>query len=141
MKKRILKKLSKFVAAMTQEFDREGSPYSILSNGKIAGSKGFAANFTFGTGQEQLSVAMEFLARLTMEECCSMEDLLFTESPIPSGTGCLYCCFNYNEDKLQIGHFLRKKNIPLYFLIAKPSLGKKSDKIPLIFLDEIYYVK
>ncbi len=135
-------KIIEVVAAMIQEFDREGSPYSILSNGKIAGSKGFAANFTFGTGPEQLSVAMEFLARLTMEEYCSMEDLLFTESSIPSGTGCLYCCFNYNEDNLQIGHFLRKKNIPLYFLIANPYLGEEmSDKIPLILLDEIYFEK
>ncbi len=125
------------VAAIIKEFDKQGSPYSILSNGKISGSDRYAS-FSFGTGSEQLSIAMELLARLTMEKYCPMEEILFKKINIPSGTGCLYCSFNINEDILQISQLLRKHTIPMYFLVAETSQELVFDSMPLIFLNEIY---
>ncbi len=125
------------LAAMLLEFDRQGSPYSIISNGKISGNN-FTPNLPFGTGPEQLARAMEFLARLTREENYPQEKILFNGFDIPAGTGCLYCAYSINKKIIQISQFLKKQSIPVYFLVTKASYAGRNGSIALSFLDEIY---
>lgn len=123
--------------AMLLEFDRQGSPYGLISNGKITGNNMFAS-LPFATGPEQLSMAMEFLARLAMEESYPLEKILFNGFDIPAGAGCLYCAYKINKSIIQVSQLLKKHGIPVYFLMAKSSYAGRTDSIPLSLLDEIY---
>ncbi|MDD4895369.1 MAG: DUF58 domain-containing protein, partial [Atribacterota bacterium] len=133
----LFEKILEVVAAMVLEFDKQGSPYSIFSNGKVTGSN-MTTNFSFGTGPEQVSRAMELLARLTIEEFCSMDEILFKEMKIPAGTGCIYCAYRMNKKNTQISQFLIKHNTPVYLLLAKSSYHKKFSPIPALLFSEIY---
>lgn len=125
------------VAALILEFEKRGNPYSVISNGKTVGDN-IATNFSFGTGPEHLSMAMETLARLTMEESISIEDLLFKQINLPAGTGCIYSVCKINKTNMLIGQFLKKRNIPVYFLLANPTENKNINQIPCISLTEIH---
>lgn len=134
----LFEKTLEVVAAMILEFDKQGSPYSILSNGKVIGNN-IPANLSFGTGSEQLSKAMELLARLTMEESSSIswEEILFKEINMPAGTGCIYYSYSINKKNIQISQFLKKYNIPVYFFMAKASNKRRIDHSPVFLLSEI----
>ncbi|HNR64933.1 MAG TPA: DUF58 domain-containing protein [Atribacterota bacterium] len=133
----LFERILEVAGAMLLEFDRQGNPYSLVSNGKITGNNMFA-NLPFATGPEQLSMAMEFLARLTMEEPYPLEKILFNGFDIPAGAGCLYCSYKVNKSIIQISQFLKKHGIPVYFLMAKASYAGRTGSIPLSLLDEIY---
>ncbi len=130
-------KILEVAAAILLEFDKQGNPYGIISNGKITGNNMFA-NLPFGTGPGQLSMAMELLARLTIDDFYPLEKILFNGFDIPAGAGCLYCAYKINKNILQISQFLRKHSIPVYFLMVKASYAVRSDSTSLSLLDEIY---
>jgi hypothetical protein len=133
----LFERILEVAGAMLLEFDRQGNPYGLVSNGKITGNNMFA-NLPFATGPEQLSMAMEFLARLTMEESYPLEKILFNGFDIPAGAGCLYCAYKVNKNIIQISQFLKKHGIPVYFLMAKASYAGRTGSIPLSLLDDIY---
>lgn len=133
----LFEKILEVVAAMVLEFDKRGSPFSIFSNGKVTGSS-ITTNISFGTGPEQVSRAMELLARLTWEESCSMDEMMFKEMKITAGTGCIYCDYNINEKNMKISQFLKKYSVPVYFMVAKASNKRRIDHIPILLLSEIY---
>ena len=130
-------RILEIIGAMLLEFDKQGNPYGLVSNGKITGNNMFA-NLPFATGREQLPMAMEFLARLTMEESCPLEKILFNGLDIPAGTGCLYCAYKVDKSIMQISQFLKNHGMPVYFLMAKAPYRGRTGSMPLSLLDEIY---
>ncbi len=132
----LFEKTLEVVAAMTMEFDRQGSPYGILSNGKVIGND--CASLSIATGPEQLSMAMDLLARLQMKAADSMQKILCKENIIPGGTGCFYCACSLNKTNIQIAEFLRQNHIPVYFMIARPSHHTMNHHIPIFLLNEIH---
>ena len=81
---------------------------------------------------------METLARLTMEESCPIEDLLFKQVRLPAGTGCIYSFSEINKKNMLIGQFLKNHNIPVYYLTANSAEQKSINQIPIISLGEIH---
>ncbi len=132
----LFEKTLEAVAAIAIEFDRQGSPYGILSNGKIAGDYNYS--LSIATGPEQLSMSMELLARLQLESVGSMQEILFKKDTIPEGTGCIYCTFNLNKRNIQITEFLKQRHIPVYFMIASSSHPSGKISIPIFLLNEIH---
>jgi len=133
----LFEKTLEVAAAMATEFDRQGSPYGILSNGGIVGNG--SANLSIATGPEQLSMAMELLSRLQIKTTTgSIEEMLFKEDTMPGGTGCIYCACNLNKKNIQIAQFLRQHHLPVYFIIAKSFHRIHNHNIPIFLLNEIY---
>ncbi len=132
----LFEKTLEVIAAMTMEFDRQGSPYGILSNGRLAGSD--VASLSIATGPEQLTRAMELLARLQLRATDSMQRILFQENIIPEGSGCIYCAYRLNKKNIQTAEFIRQQHKPVYFMIAKPSHHTTCPHIPVFLLNEIH---
>jgi len=132
----LFEKTLEAVGAIAIEFDRKGSPYGILSNGKIVGD--YNHSLSIATGPEQLTMSMELLARLQIESVGSMQEILFEKDTIPEGTGCIYCTFNLNKRNIQITEFLKQRHIPVYFMIASPSNPSGKISIPTFLLSEIH---
>jgi hypothetical protein len=136
MNEDLFEKTLEVAGAIILEFDRQGSPYGLLSNGKIAGD--YSSTISIATGPEQLSLSMEFLARLQEEIGSSMQKILFKENIISAGTGCIYCTYSLNKKNMQIAELLKQHQIPVYFIIASPSVGSKTINTPIFRLDEIH---
>src|SRR5665648_845095 len=132
----LFEKTLEVVAAMAMEFERQGSPYGLLSNGEIAGNG--SASLSMATGSEQLSRAMELLARLQMKTAVSIEEILFKEDVMPGGTGCIYSSCTLNKKNTQIAQFLRQHHIPVYFMAARVPRRFIDHSIKFFLLDEIY---
>lgn len=133
----LFEKTLEVVAALILEFDRKGSPFGILSNGRTVGEN-FPSSCAFGTGSEQISQAMELLARLTIEKSCALEEILFKDIIIPAGTGCLYLAYNINNENIRHSQILQEHNIPPYFMMAQDSSSGKIASLPVFLLSEIY---
>ncbi len=124
------------IAAAAMEFDRQGSPYGVLSNGKICGNG--HVNLAMATGPEQLSMAMELLARIKMDTAFAIEEILFKDNLIPAGTGCIYCAHSLNRKNTRIAQFLREHHIPVYFIITRAPHQTNNQQINFFLLDEIH---
>lgn len=133
----LFEKTLEVVAALILEFDRKSSPFGILSNGRTVGEN-FPSSCAFGTGSEQISQAMELLARLTIEKSCALEEILFKDIIIPAGTGCLYLAYNINNENIRHSQILQEHNIPPYFMMAQDSSSGKIASLPVFLLSEIY---
>lgn len=133
----LFEKTLEVVAALILEFDRKSSPFGILSNGRTVGEN-FPSSCAFGTGSEQISRAMELLARLTIEKSCALEEILFKDIIIPAGTGCLYLAYNINNENIRHSQILQEHNIPPYFMMAQDSSSGKIASLPVFLLSEIY---
>lgn len=125
------------VAAMAQEFDRQGISYSFISNGVVFGNNQFA-HISFGTGQSQLSKIMELLARITREQRCPIEKMFFEGFNIPAGSSCIYFGYYINRDTLHLKRFLRRYNLAPHFIMVKYSLQFQSILDSMYLLDEVY---
>lgn len=132
----LFEKTLEVAGAIILEFDRQSSPYGLLSNGKMVGD--YSSTISIATGPEQLSLSMEFLARLQQETESSMQRILFKENVIPAGTGCIYCAYSLNKKNIQITELLKQHQIPVYFIIASPSVRTKAINTPTFKLNEIH---
>jgi len=132
----LFEKTLEVIAAIIVEFDRQGSPYGILSNGKLVGDN--PASLSLGSGPEQLSQAMELLARLQLKATSSVSHILSQEGAIPGGTGCIYCAYRLHRKIIQTAEWLRERHLPLYFMMAKPSRHITCSHLPLFLVDEIH---
>ena len=136
MNEDLFEKTLEVVAAMIMEFERQGSPYGILSNGNMTG--GADASLSIATGPEQLSMAMELLARLQRTTATPMQTILFKEDRIPGGTGYIYCTCSLYRKNLQMVEFLREHRIPVYFMLARAPRSIQLTDNPIFLLDEIH---
>lgn len=134
--KDLFEKTLEVVAAMAMEFERQGSPYGLLSNGEMVGND--SASLSIATGPEQLSRAMELIARLQMKTTVSIEEILFKEDVMPGGTGCIYSSCTLNKKNTQIAQFLRQHHIPVYFITARIPRRFIDHSIKFFLLDEIH---
>ncbi|HZK11748.1 MAG TPA: DUF58 domain-containing protein [Atribacterota bacterium] len=132
----LFEKTLEVIAAIAMEFEKQGSPYGILSNGEMVGND--SASLPIATGPEQLSMAMELLARLQMKTAVSIEKILFKENIIPGGTGCIYSSCTLNKKNIQITQFLRQQRIAVYFMTAKVPRHIIDHHINFFLLDEIH---
>lgn len=132
----LFEKTLEVVGAIILEFDRQSCPYGILTNAKMVGN--YSSNISIATGPEQLSLSMEFLARLQKEPENSMQEILFKENIIPAGTGCIYCTYSLNKKNLQIAELLKQQQIPVYFVLASPSVRVKTIYNPVFRLNELH---
>jgi len=132
----LFEKTLEVIAAIAMEFEKQGSPYGILSNGEMVGND--SASLSIATGPEQLSMAMELLARLQMKTAVSIEKILFKENIIPGGTGCIYSSCTLNKKNIQITQFLKQQHIAVYFMTAKVPRHIIDYHINFFLLDEIH---
>jgi len=132
----LFEKTLEVIAAIAMEFEKQGSPYGILSNGEMVGND--SASLSIATGPEQLSMAMELLARLQMKTAVSIEEILFKENIIPGGTGCIYSSCTLNKKNIQITQFLRQQHIAVYFMTAKVPRHIIDHHVNFFLLDEIH---
>lgn len=132
----LFEKTLEVIAAAIMEFEKQGSPYGILSNGEMVGND--SASLSIATGPEQLSRAMELLARLQMKTAVSIEKVLFKENIIPGGTGCIYSSCTLNKKNTQITQFLRQQHIAVYCMVAKVPRHIIGRHIQFFLLDEIH---
>jgi uncharacterized protein (DUF58 family) len=135
--KDLFEKTLEIVAAMAMEFEKQGNPYGILSNGEMVGNG--RASLSIASGPEQLSRAMELLARLQVKTAVSMEQILFKEDVTSRGTGCIYFSRTLNKKNIQTAQFLRQQHIAIYFMAAKlPRRHVIDYHINFFLLDEIH---
>ncbi len=131
----LFEKTLEVIAAMVMEFSNQGNSYRILSNGKLVGNS--LASLAMGSGPEQLSRAMELLARLQLKATDSMQNILSKEA-IPGGTGCIYVTYRLHRKNIQTAEWLREHHLPVYFMIAKPSRHIICHHMPAFLLNEIH---
>ncbi len=120
-------------AAYFLQLNEQGIPFGIITNSKMAG--GYSTRLPIATGSDQLSEAMEFLARIQMEPEHPLEEILFQNKLLIGGIGVIFCAYKLDKINIQITGLLKEYNIPAYFIISEmPDLAIGSQ--PEIFLLE-----
>ncbi len=107
------------VAAMAMEFDREGSPYGILSNGSVVGE--MAAELPVAGGPQQLPAALEILARLQMNPAQDMKELLMQKIQPIGSLGCIYFTALPDNNFTDASEIFKHFGIPAIYVLGKSS--------------------
>jgi len=132
----LFEKTLEIVASTLLEFDRHGSPYGIISNGKITGN--YNPRMSIATGPEQLAVSMELLARLQMKPRGSMQKILSNENLMLGGAGCIYYTCTINKNNIKTAELLKQRHLPVYLVTSLSANRTNNLDIPVLFLEEIH---
>jgi uncharacterized protein (DUF58 family) len=111
------------IASLAVQCERRGCAIGLLTNGVVMGAP---HSIAISRSSRQLSVILETLARLQLE---NREDLLNTlqgTGIFPWGTSCLYLTFDDNEGTSSLREYLRRRKIPLVILTRETIISLRN---------------
>lgn len=105
------------VASQAVKLAGEGNAIGLVSNCLIR--KSFPCIVPVSSNRNQISLILEYLARMTIEPKGSIRDILSRASLLPYGVACLHFSFKKDDAASATESFLRNRNIPARFILSK----------------------